>query len=135
MRETKTASSMAAFGFKLICAAAQDIGDLVKTGTVLAVLAAVAVGGGAVVLSRASATSPYSIAKPSVNPSTLPYTGGSVSVTGTTTYPSGTSLNVLLDGAVVGSTTVTNGAYSTSVSIAANDTVDAVTDSIELQGP
>ena len=59
----------------------------------------------------------------------------SVSVTGTTTYPSGTSLNVLIDGAVVGSTTVTNGAYSTSVSISANDTPDAVTDTIELQGP
>ena len=115
---------------------AKDIGDLVKTGTALAVLAAVAVGGGAVVLSRkASGASPYSIAKPSVDPSTLPYTGGSVSVTGTTTYPSGTSLNVLIDGAVVGSTTVTNGAYSTSVTIAENDTVDAVTDTIELQGP
>ena len=109
---------------------------MVKTGTALAFLAAVAVGGGAVVLSRkASGASPYSIAKPSVDPSTLPYTGGSVSVTGTTTYPSGTSLNVLIDGAVVGSTTVTNGAYSTSVSISANDTADAVTDSIELQGP
>ena len=72
---------------------------------------------------------------PTLTPSSLPYTGGTVTVSGTTNEPAGSVLTILVNGGVSGTATVSGTTYSGTVSIAPNDTASAVTDTITLEGP
>ena len=72
---------------------------------------------------------------PTLTPSSLPYTGGTVTVSGTTNEPAGSVLTILVNGAAAGTATVSGSTYSGTVAIAANDTANPVTDTIVVQGP
>ncbi len=68
----------------------------------------------------------------SVSPTSLPSTGGTVTVSGTTNLADGTTVDLFVNGTNVASTTTAGGAFSFTYDVAANSGTSPVTDSLQV---
>ncbi len=99
-------------------------------GGLIAVAAAVGIGIFAFKKVAASTT----LRITSVTPNAFASAGGSATVIGTSTLPDGTLIYAYVNGAKVGSAvTITGGAFSTTVPIAANTMASPVSDTIQMK--